>query len=116
MTMLFGPPVKSQISGAFYSASQKQPTGGCPKRKRRTIHGANESRASDDVAPDESYVSRRRSGGDGCPGCVGRRASPKKRRGKVSTDANAMFIKDKEVQGVFMRMTKSLSENLLVTP
>jgi hypothetical protein len=27
--MLFGPPDKSQLRGALYSAYQKQPTGGC---------------------------------------------------------------------------------------
>jgi hypothetical protein len=29
MTMLLGPLVKSQLSGAVHSAYQKQPTGGC---------------------------------------------------------------------------------------
>src|SRR5919112_1027308 len=29
MTMLSGPPAKSQLSGALYRAYQKQPTGGC---------------------------------------------------------------------------------------
>ena len=29
ITMLLGPPHKGQISGAFYRAYQKQPTGGC---------------------------------------------------------------------------------------
>jgi hypothetical protein len=29
MTTLLGSPTKGQLSGAFYSAYQKQPTGGC---------------------------------------------------------------------------------------
>jgi hypothetical protein len=33
MTMLLGPPVKSQISGAFYRAYQKRPTGGCEEKE-----------------------------------------------------------------------------------
>jgi hypothetical protein len=41
--MLLGPSVKSQISGAFYSASKKRPTGGCTNeevalRNRRLLH------------------------------------------------------------------------------
>jgi hypothetical protein len=31
--MLLGPPVKSQLSDAFYSACQKQPTGGCQEKE-----------------------------------------------------------------------------------
>jgi hypothetical protein len=31
--MLFGPPDKSQLSGASYSAFQKQPTGGCEEKE-----------------------------------------------------------------------------------
>jgi hypothetical protein len=31
--MLLGPPAKSQLSGAFYSAYQKQPTEGCTNEK-----------------------------------------------------------------------------------
>ena len=33
MTMLLGPPAKSQLSGAFYRAYQKQPTGGCMNKE-----------------------------------------------------------------------------------
>jgi hypothetical protein len=33
MTMLLGPSVKSQISGAFYSAYHKQPTEGCEDKE-----------------------------------------------------------------------------------
>ncbi len=31
--MHLGPPAKSQLSGASYSASQKQPTGGCTNKE-----------------------------------------------------------------------------------
>jgi hypothetical protein len=37
LTMLLGPPAKSQLSGAFYSAYQKQPTGAEVAQGWRTI-------------------------------------------------------------------------------
>ena len=41
--MLFGPPAKCQLCGAFYIADQKQPTGGCEEEEvalsnRRLLH------------------------------------------------------------------------------
>ena len=54
MTMLLGPPDKSQLSGAFYRAYQKQPTGGC---------------ANEEVVLYETYIlgvgGGRTDGGDG---------------------------------------------------
>jgi hypothetical protein len=33
LTMLLGPPVKSQLSGAVHRAYHKQPTGGCTNKE-----------------------------------------------------------------------------------